>query len=64
MPPNIPGKKSLSVILPEEFYKAVKAWAEQKEWSLSKAARRLMEIGFDTEVGSDKQPAKKSRVKK
>jgi hypothetical protein len=60
MPPNIPGKKSISVIISDDLYEAVKTWAEMKEWSLSKAARRLIEIGFDTEMGTPKatQPTK------
>jgi hypothetical protein len=63
MPPNIPGKKSISVIIPEDLYEAIKSWAETKEWSLSKAARKLIEIGFDTEMGTAKKPVKPAKGK-
>lgn len=63
MPPNIPGKKSISVIIPEDLYESIKSWAETKEWSLSKAARKLIEIGFDTEMGTIKKPAKPTKSK-
>lgn len=63
MPPNIPGKKSFTVIVSEDLYDAVKAWADMKEWSLSKAARRLIEIGFDTEVGGNKPTPTKRNTK-
>lgn len=63
MPPNIPGKKSISVIIPEDLYEAIKSWAETKEWSLSKAARKLIEIGFDKETGTTRKPVKSPKVK-
>lgn len=48
---KLPGKKTISVIVPEETYAAVKSWADSKEWSLSKAALRLIETGLEQESG-------------
>ncbi len=56
MAKQLPGKKTISVILPEETYEAVKQWADQKEWSVSKAATRLIENGLAVEGGNS--PAK------
>ena len=60
MPPKIPGKKTFSVTIPDDLYDAVKLWAEMKEWSVSKATWKLIEIGFDAEMGTPKatQPIK------
>jgi hypothetical protein len=54
---KLPGKKTISVIVPEETYAAVKLWADSKEWSLSKAALRLIETALEHE--SSEPPTKK-----
>ncbi len=49
--PKLPGKKTFSVSVPNELYEAIVLWADMKEWSVSKASWRLLEIGLDTEMG-------------
>ncbi len=64
MPPKIPGKKTFSVTVPDDLYEAIKTWAEMKEWSVSKATWKLIEIGFDTEMGTPKKPEAKPSKRK
>jgi hypothetical protein len=52
MAKQLPGKKTISVILPEETYESVKRWADLKEWSVSKAAVKLIESGLAVESES------------
>ncbi len=58
MPRPNPNKKTVSVTLPLDLYEAVVSWAEMKEWSVAKAAWKLIEIGINTELGiATKKPA-------
>lgn len=43
------GKKPVTVILPDETFKLLKYWAELKDWSISQAAKNLIERGLDNE---------------
>lgn len=58
MPPKIPGKKTFSVNVPDELYESIKRWAESKEWSVSKAAWKLMEVGLKVETKKSKSETK------
>lgn len=63
MPPKIPGKKTFSVNVPDELYDSLKRWAEQKEWSVSKAAWKLIEIGLTTENQTEDKTPKRTKSK-
>lgn len=41
------GKKPVTVILAEDTYEALKLLADARDWSLSQAARNLIEHGLD-----------------
>jgi len=56
MAKQLPGKRTISVILPEETYESVKRWADLKEWSVSKAAVRLIESGLTVELEDESSP--------
>lgn len=44
------GNKSIGVILPEDLYEDLKALADERDWSLSQTARKLIEAGLDKNV--------------
>ena len=54
MAKKLPGKRTISVILSEDTYNSVKNWADLKEWSVSKAASKLIESGLTVESQTQK----------
>jgi hypothetical protein len=44
------GNRTIGVIIPEETYEALKGWADEKDWSISQAARKLIEKGLNEET--------------
>jgi predicted CopG family antitoxin len=54
MPKSAPGKKTISVIVSEDTYEVLKDWAGEKDWSVSQAARKLIEKGLTEEVTKPK----------
>jgi hypothetical protein len=54
MAKKLPGKRTISVILSEDTYESVKSWADLKEWSVSKAASKLIESGLTVETQTQK----------
>jgi hypothetical protein len=45
--PKSPDKKTISVIIPQEAYDELKAFAESKDWTLSNAAKNLIVEGLE-----------------
>jgi hypothetical protein len=54
MAKKLPGKRTISVILSEDTYESVRGWADLKEWSVSKAASKLIETGLTLETQTEK----------
>jgi hypothetical protein len=46
------GNRTIGVIVSEETYETLKVWAEEKDWSVSQAARNLIEKGLSDQTDS------------
>lgn len=55
------GNKAITVILSLETYEVLKSWAEIKDWSISQAARNLVESGLVREHNTHPQAATRSK---
>ncbi len=54
------GNRTIGVIVSEETYESLKLWAETKDWSVSQAARNLIEKGLGEEHVKPDNPKKQS----
>ncbi len=53
------GNRTIGVIVSEETYESLKLWAEAKDWSVSQAARNLIEKGLEGEQTTPSTKPKK-----
>jgi hypothetical protein len=52
--PKSPDKKTISVVIPQEAYEELKAFAGSKDWTLSNAAKNLIVEGLERQKNSTK----------
>ena len=55
MAKQLPGKKTISVILPEEIFEAVRSLAEEKDWSVSQTAKNLIVKALQEQTSNNRQ---------